>query len=238
MSYLGTNRARARLDLNSVSGVPSPSPYTVLLCNFNTTVTDDIGRHTLTAGGNAAISTAAQKWGAGSLLLDGNGDYVSIPNSTDFQFDAGAFTIECWLKNNGGNSYEGWIFDVSGNSGGSSSLVFALQNGKIRTLISSTSGTWDIANSTGSITMDANWNHVAISRSGSNIRAFVNGIEDLRIVSSASLRVPTETTMIGRQGQYTNWLNAYVDDFRVTKGLARYVGDFTPPTRQLSLIYP
>src|SRR5687768_4015081 len=71
----------------------------VLLCDFDgtdaaTTAPDEspVGR-ALTFVGNAQIDTAQFKYGVSSLLLDGSGDYVTAPDSTDWRF-AGEFTIE------------------------------------------------------------------------------------------------------------------------------------------------
>ena len=53
---------------------------------------------TLTANGDAQISTAQKKFGTGSLLLDGTGDYVSLASTNDFGFGTGAFSINFWVR--------------------------------------------------------------------------------------------------------------------------------------------
>jgi hypothetical protein len=56
--------------------------------------------HTLTAVGNAQVDTGQSKFGASSGLFDGNGDYISIPDSDEFTFGAGDFTIETHVRFN------------------------------------------------------------------------------------------------------------------------------------------
>jgi hypothetical protein len=88
-----------------VSGAGSDG-YTVVLLHMNgsdasTTFTDNafggLG-HTWTANGNAQIDTAQSKFGGASGLFDGNGDYISTPDSDDFFFSAGDFTFDTWVR--------------------------------------------------------------------------------------------------------------------------------------------
>src|SRR3990167_1626483 len=52
----------------------------------------------ITCNGNAQIDTAQSKFGGASILFDGTGDYLSIPDSDDFHFGTGDFTIEFWIR--------------------------------------------------------------------------------------------------------------------------------------------
>ena len=55
-------------------------------------------KHTLTANGNAQHSTAQSKIGSSSILFDGSGDNISLPQSSDFAFGDNDFTIEYWIR--------------------------------------------------------------------------------------------------------------------------------------------
>ena len=70
--------------------------------NGSTVITDQKGK-TVTANGNAQISTAQSKFGGASAYFDGTGDYLSVASSADFGFGTGDFTIECWVKTAGTN---------------------------------------------------------------------------------------------------------------------------------------
>ena len=74
------------------------------------------------------------------------------------------------------------------------------------------------------------WNHIAVSRSGSSLKVFLNGISVISLTNSVNFSrggalIGTVTETIGAYG-----INGYIDDLRVTKGVARYTANFVPPT--------
>lgn len=88
--------------LKRVSGVGSETKL-LLHCDgsdASTTITDNspVSPHTVTAVGNAQIDTAIKKFGTGGLLLDGTGDWATIPDDSDFVLSGGVWTFECWAK--------------------------------------------------------------------------------------------------------------------------------------------
>ena len=101
----------------------------------------------------------------------------------------------------------------------------------------------DITTGTGIVTFGtlstSTWTHVAVTRSGSTVRGFLNGS---LISSGTSTRdftnsYPLFVGIWGTSGG--NWpsgtidspFNGYIDDLRITKGVARYTANFTPPTQ-------
>jgi hypothetical protein len=69
--------------------------------NGSTTIIDSSPTpKTVTAFGNAQISTAQSKFGGASIALDGTGDYASTGNSSDLLMGSAVFTIECWFYPN------------------------------------------------------------------------------------------------------------------------------------------
>ena len=84
------------------------------------------------------------------------------------------------------------------------------------------------------------WYHIAVTRSGTTFRSFVNGVVEKTFtsISGAIYFDPTIPYNIGRSaydpGGYFHY-NGYMDDFRVTRGYARYTTNFTPPTSALPL---
>ena len=65
--------------------------------NGSATFTDQKG-HTFTAGGSATLSTAQQKFGSASLVLNGSTQYITSATSADWEMGSGDFTIEMWVR--------------------------------------------------------------------------------------------------------------------------------------------
>ena len=197
--------------------------------NGSTTITDSsLTPKTVTAVGNAQISTAQSKFGGSSIAFDGTGDYLETPNSTDFAFGAGNFTIEGWVwtgaivpqtmvchRIGGGPSLTNWL--VQTNVG---KIAFWASDGATYQVNAMGSST-DVNNS--------QWNHIAITRSGSTFRLFVNGSQEASASWAGSISSTSRVVQIGNDTS-TNFFNGYIDDLRITKGVARYTAAFTPPT--------
>jgi hypothetical protein len=187
---------------------------------------------TMTANGNAQIDTAQSKFGGASGLFDGSGDWVSTPSNAAFNFGTGDFTIECWARP--ANVTNRMIISGQINSATteiSTSVIFEITAaGFLRSY--AYSGTTLIWNITGTTALSANtWAHFAVCRSGTTVRIFVDGVVDGTATSvSASVNSSSTTFSIGRGGEFNGlYWNGHLDDFRVTKGVARYTANFTPP---------
>ena len=210
--------------------------------NGATSTTDSSNsNHTVTFGGDAEISTAQSKFGGSSLSLDGNGDYVDLPQSTN-QFVSEDFTIEFWFRiNSGAGSETIGLFGSYYTGGGGKGMLMqssATYNQVFfQWMYGSGSGTdWAYLNQTqGTRTALSNntWYHVAVTRSGNTWRLFLNGTQEDSVTQSDQLTDSGSTTRLGNygpSGTASHGLNGYIEDFRITKGLARYTSNFTPPT--------
>ena len=182
---------------------------------------------TVTANGNAQVSTAQSKFGGASALLDGTGDYLAIPYSADFAYGTGDWTIEFWIRFN--------ALSVVDNK-----LVWeqrpAATNGAYPTIyITTAQKIIYYANSAnrcvGTTTLVINtWYHIAVSRSGTNTRLFVNGVQEGSTYSDSTNYLTNTTEMrIGQSfdGSYPDNVNGYLDEIRVSN-TARYTSNFTP----------
>jgi hypothetical protein len=205
---------------------------TQLLCNMtNGGIFDNAMMNNLETVGNAQISTSVVKFGTGSMAFDGTGDYLVAPSSVNWDFGTGDFTVEFWinfssLTNNaivgkwgsGAGKYA-WIVQRTGTN-----LIF--YTGNNGTLGTQFTFSWSPSTST--------WYHVAITRSGTSLRAFVNGSQiGTTQTTSDSLTASGAFCCIGENldfGGQSQFINGYVDDLRITKGYARYTANFTPPT--------
>ena len=206
-------------------------PQTTLLLPFNgangATTTSDLSNTnaTVTFNGNSQISTTQSKFGGSSLYFDGTaGDNVTLPAGSVYQFGAD-FTIETWFYLNAFNTYSA-LYQTYDNA-----ATGALQI-QIRSAISNKIRTWYNSNSA----FDSNtslstgqWYHFALTRSGTTVTYWLNGTSDGTMTLSGQMGRDDETVKLGADGG-TYTFDGYIDDMRVTNGVARYTSTFTPPT--------
>lgn len=217
-------------------------PQTSLLMHFNgtngsTTMTDNSKNNVaFTVNGNSQISTAQSKFGGASLYLDGTGDYLSSPSVSDFAFGTGDFTIECWFYSS--NVGSKGLFQTSDAIGGLKTsytsgiiLIQGANNvgaGLSGGLCAGVAGTF-LGSTTAVITTNT-WYHIALVRNSGTSTIYLNGTS----IGSATTTGNCSGTYLAIGGYYdTSYLyQGYIDELRITKGLARYTGAFTPPTTQ------
>jgi hypothetical protein len=205
--------------------------------NGSTVFTDSsLSPKTVTANGNARLSTMSPKFGTASGLFDGAGDYIDTPDSEDFNVGNGNFTVDCWVKF---NSVTGtpWIFgqgDASHAPATISTEMF-LADGKLT--IRGYQGSSFFGNTTTTVfTVDGLWHHIEACRSGNQFLIFVDGVSSGGVsdnLSGVSFNNSYNKFTIGRIGEYDGaYLNGYIDEFRFSKGIARHTANFTPPTSE------
>lgn len=205
--------------LSAVSGT------VFLLNNDRGGIMDVSSRNVLECVGNARVSTDTKKYGTGSFYFDGTGDYLLPPPSQNFAFRTGDFTIELWIKTS--STADDGILQISTTAGG---FATSYTNGL---MLTSYLGTlyWALNGSsvnTSTTINDGNWHHIAMTRSGSTVRVFKNGTQ----ISTATNAGDVQGTNLVIGGYYTTsyTLEGYIDDLRITKGVARYTTNFTAPT--------
>jgi hypothetical protein len=179
---------------------------------------------TITAAGGTTQTTAQSKWGGKSAAFGGNGDYLSVPSITL----SGDFVFECWLRWNGaiGRDFS-WI---TGGPDGTSSQFFLLTKQNRTGLRFGMTGVAE--SGTGSFTwIPDTWYHVALVRSSSAIRFYVNGV-NITDGSPTDSNTFTGEMRLGADGSGSYDSNFYLDDVRLTVGNNRsYTGaTITVPT--------
>ena len=192
--------------------------------------------HTITFAGTAQLDTAQKKFGTASLLLDGDSDYIQVADHDSFDFGAGDFTAECWIRFAAlGNNT---IFSHWAN-GTSSSMSYYLTyfNGSgILRLGYYLSGNADTSYSWSPST--GTWYHIALERSGTTIKVYIDGTSVISVsASTTALRDSEDPFRVGVFNDASTgspsldwYFNGHIDDLRITKGIARYGTNFTPPT--------
>jgi hypothetical protein len=199
---------------------------TSLLLNFtNAGIIDNTMISNLETVGNAQISTAQTKFGGGSMYFDGTGDYLTIPSNVNLELGSGNFTLEAWIYL---NAYTNSGAVISKGVNGAY-LIFMGASNELAFYASTTGSSWTISNlAIASSPSLNNWHHVAVTREGSTVRTFFNGTGiATQSISGSLVSQPNVPVIIG---YYANSMNGYIDDLRITKGIARYTTTFTPPT--------
>jgi hypothetical protein len=208
------------------AGDPNFASVSLLLhmngSNGSTTFTDtSTTAHSISVFGDAQVTTTSPKFGTGALLLDGTGDYLSAPSHTSLTFGTGDFTIEAWVRFDTVTTRQ-YIF--SQRDAGGFTLYF-LADGRLSGLTPSLN---TVTQASATMVVDT-WHHVAFTRSGTSYNVWVDG------VGSSTATITGEsgasgTSYIGFRGSgTTELLDGRIDDLRVTKGVARYTANFTPP---------
>jgi hypothetical protein len=197
--------------------------------NGSTTITDNSpSPNTVTAVGNAQISTAQSKFGGSSIAFDGNGDNLTVPGNGSFTMGTADFTVECWVRLN--NASHTGVFVTTAQPLDYDGFFCGHVNGILYFLADSTgSAPWDVSLTAGSIAVNS-WTHIAGVRFGNTFTSYVNGVQVATTTSSLSLANSNNILHVGGRATLDQYLNGYIDDLRITKGVARYTANFTPPT--------
>jgi hypothetical protein len=234
---------------------------TSLLLNFtDAAITDVTAKNVLETVGNARISTAQSKWTGGSMYFAtgqtyGSGDNLVVPFSPIYSLDTGDFTVEGWFYftnlntdqrglvalGDGANGfpdvYNAWsIVYLGTEAGGNNQIQWYRYDGT--NYMYNTSGLTLVANT---------WTHIAVSRGGGVLKIFVGGVSYYSQANSQSFAaVNTNPLRVGLQyyGQASSYVPGYggprywpgyISDLRITKGVARYTANFTPPSGSFRL---
>jgi hypothetical protein len=232
--YISNVRVVKGTAVYTAAFTPPTAPLTAitntsLLCNFtNAGIFDNTGKNNLETVADAQIDTTTKKYGTGSMEFDGTGDYCLVvpPTSDLFAFGTGDFTVECWVYVTTVAPTYQVIWDArTADPSFGSHLVINL--GKMTWWLNGASRIQDSA------AMSINtWYHVAVARSGTSTKMFMNGTQVGSTYTDSNSYISRSVPRIGISfdGSPVNPLNGFIDDLRITKGVARYTAAFTPPT--------
>jgi hypothetical protein len=241
--YISGARVLKSNGLYTAAFTPPTAPLTnvantSLLCNFtNAGITDATAKNVLETVGDAKISTVQSKFGGSSMLFDGSGDRLTIPFTSDLlELGIGGqnFTVEAWVYPTNAMASAGQIL----SKGGGTASWSTSSGAQYQWTIISSAASWNFNSSGSSITVNSGtvtlntWQHLAVTYDGTTTRTFLNGF--LQSTSTSSYTAPSTRNLqyIGmtQSGGYTQEYFGYIDDFRITKGIARYTQNFAPPT--------
>ena len=179
----------------------------------------------VTLGGNAKLSNAVTaKFGATSLFLDGNGDYLSMISDPDFGFGTGDFCIETWVYPTVSGTYR-TVFDFRTTTGDTSGIIIGISD--VNGLYFYYNGNYRVG-PVGTVSLNT-WSHIALARVSGNTRLFVNGTQVGATYVDAN-NYPARSWKLGADPNGSFALTGYVDEVRISKGVGRYSSTFTPAT--------
>jgi len=213
---------------------PTPTANTsLLLLGTNTGIQDATGKNDILTTGSVLTQSNTVKFGTGSMYFNSSASsYATVPLSTAIQTITGNFTLEFWLNP---LTLSGTVGLMGQRSVESNYCPILLEfSGSTLQLYVSTTGTSWAVSALGSGSLSTNtWTHVAITRSGTTVYYFINGTSvGSTGTASGPLMTPVSPLYIGRDSgspSADGYFNGYIDEFRITNGVARYTGNFTPP---------
>lgn len=214
----------------------------LLIDGTNAGVIDSSRNINLYTLGNAQSRTNIKKFNEGSIYFDGSGDYLVAAGATSsylYSFGAADFTVEFWVYFNSTSGFVPIVANGLGVAGGTPtyesnwSIFMNIGNLYMTKYVAGVQTDYTFAWSPST----SQWYHVAIARSGTSLRAFIDGTQ-IGTTQTSSLSFSGATNnpgfsigrlLTGINGSVSSFLNGYIDELRITKGVARYTANFTAP---------
>lgn len=186
------------------------------------------GKSVSVSNGSPQIDTAQFKFGGASLLLaNASSDQIRLADHDDWNFGSGDFTVDFWIR-------------IPANPGGSKGIISQYTSGYFRIVMLNGSkiywdcnagGTarWELSGNT--VISNDTWTHVACIRYGNTQTIYVGGVAQTATGSyTGSLDNLSDPFNIGYDAAFGT-LSCWLDEIRVSKGIARWTANFTPPTK-------
>lgn len=204
--------------------------------NGGTTFTDSssYGR-TISVAGAAQTSTTQIKYGSASGYFAGTtNDYISAVDAAELRMGTSDFTIEGWLYANSTTGFRCVLCKGDGSVAAGYGINLAVSSGSLVVYLSSNGTSWDISTALSFGTISTGqWYHFALVRAGSTFTTFLAGTKANTASSANTIfdnSAKADPKLWIGSDPTTEKLNAYIDDLRITKGIARYTNNFTVPS--------
>ena len=205
-----------------------------MLCNFtNAGIYDGKMANNYETVSTAQVATSPVKYGSGSMKFNGTSDYLASFNNVPM--GTGDCTIEAWVypTYTGSGAYA--IF-TTGPGGTANNLRFGVNASTLYLDILGAA----VFGSTGPTIPTNVWVHMAVTRANGVWRGFINGVLMGTTTTQGTASITGTERYIGLLGPTGaagntpgGWWSGYIDDLRVTQGVARYISNFTPPQQAL-----
>ena len=214
-------------------GISGVDAYIKLLLHFDNNL-DDSELTPKTVTNNGCTFPVPGKFGGYAANFNGS-SYLSVPDSDDFNFGSDSFTIDWWVnfnvKQNSG------FFQQYDNPGSRFTCYYNYNDGggpnNLITVSINSGGGWILLFHVNFEPTVGQWYHMALIRDGNTWNFYVDGIALTKDYANGdySNTLPDYSGQF-IIGQYSSvfWVNGLIDEFRVSKGIARWTSNFTPPT--------
>lgn len=198
---------------------------------------DESGK-TWTTVKNAKIDSAQYRFAPTSGYFDGASDLsvygtmITTPDNADFAMGSDAFTVDFWMKL-AASTASMRICGQGGDTVSDTSIAVFFDSSKYiygRAALGSTAYN---AVSNDPYTDTTNWVHIALVRNVDTLTLYLNGVsQTTKGTFSGSTNDATGLWTIGAWSSVATggFFNGWIDEFRISKGIARWTANFTPPT--------
>ncbi len=211
--------------------------YTKLLIHSDTTdestqfIDSSASVHIITANGIAHHEVDQKKFGSTSIYFDGDSDYLTIPDSDDWIFGSDDFTIDFWVYTDSLTEHIPFCGQIVDNT---NRWQTVWNNTGILQFYSTISSSVSASYDWPWTPTVSTWHHIAYVRDGIILLCIVDGI-----VLTPTIHTPISSNSLndlsvvcsvgrGRLGGSWHYAIAYMDEIRISKGIARWTDDFTP----------
>jgi len=224
---------------------PPTSPLTaisgtlILTCQSNRFVDNSASPYALTVNGTpkvqafqpfsptASYTTAAY---VGSGYFNGSTDYLSAASNAAFAFGTGDLTIEFWVYVANTTNNMSFVDMRNGTTIAIGPLIYMTSSGTVIYFVN------NVSQITSSAISANAWTHIAVSRSSTSTKMFINGVQAGSTYSDSNNYIQS-SVFVGRYSDSASgYLNGYISNLRLVKGTAVYTAAFTLPTSPLTAI--
>jgi hypothetical protein len=182
------------------------------------------------------IRTQVKKYGSSSIFFGGGSalDALFVPTNRALAFESGDFTVEFWVNFTSIANRQDLVWWVPNDDTLRAGILWRQSGDALAYYDASVGGAINAA----WLPTAGTWYHIALSRSGSTTRLFIDGTS-VGTYGTVRPYAASYRLFIGKDSASDSYpFTGYMDDFRITKGVARYTANFSPPTAAFNIVGP
>jgi len=207
--------------------------YTKLMLHLNNNATDSSLTPKTVTNNGVTFSDTIKKFGYAGYF---NSSYLTALDSSDWNFGSNNFTIDTWVRFDSFGTFNTILSQWQDTANFMSFQVNSVE-GLTFQAYSFLNGTFVLNQGSLSMVTDT-WYHVAVVRNGSNWNLYIDGISVANTTSSYIIDDYSGEIRVGYLGYpgYPNHFNGYMDELRVSKGIARWTSNFIVPIEEYNIV--